>query len=374
MKLLHLVLDDKFTYSACDNFNKFESVDNSWVVIASGDLTYLKGSEFKKVSAREALLPDFKKFIKDFDFVIVHSLSKEHCDIVNGNPHNYLWVGMGFDYYEYINIDIYLSFSKRAEMYFVFKQKVKLFLSKFLKLNFGLAGNRYRAINLISHFAPVLPGEYSGVKRIFNHLKYVEWNYGSGTSLLSNNLELKSDAGSILIGNSSDPSNNHYEVIEMLSSLNVADRDIILPLSYGSVSYKKKLLNKIKTFDDFNFQVLEGFMPKEKYFDLLSDCGVVIMNHIRQQAGANISVMLFMGAKVFLNSKSPFYDLYKSKGAVIYSTDDMVRDPELLNGRLDSKSILLNRSIVNGFSKREAIDRKTELLIDTLRGFKASSS
>ncbi|MEY8215684.1 MAG: TDP-N-acetylfucosamine:lipid II N-acetylfucosaminyltransferase, partial [Colwellia sp.] len=225
---------------------------------------------------------------------------------------------------------------------------------------------RRKAINAVSFFAPVLPREFSGVKYVFNHLNYVEWNYGSSASVLTEDLVINEGSNSILIGNSSDPSNNHYEVIEMLSSLDVVDRNIILPLSYGSIRYKKKLLCSIKTFDSLSFKILDGFMPKDRYFDLLSDCGVVIMNHVRQQAGANIGVMLFMGAKVFLNSKSPFYEFYKSLGAIIYTVDDIKEEPSMLNSRLDKESIQINRDVVSGVVSQDNTDRKTVSLIKTL--------
>jgi dTDP-N-acetylfucosamine:lipid II N-acetylfucosaminyltransferase len=370
MKLLHLVVDDKFTTAARENFDKHEAVDNHWLVVASGDLTYLNSSEFEKVSVRESLLPSFKCRLKNYDFVIVHSLSSEHCDIININPHNYLWIGMGYDYYEYIEKNIYLPFSKKVQRLPVVKKKIESLLVQYLKLDWAMPEKRRKAINSISFFAPVLPDEFSGVKRIFTHLEYIEWNYGASATLLTDELLLKREAGSILIGNSSDPSNNHFEVIELLSSLGVSDNDIILPLSYGSVRYKKKLLNSIKGFDNLTFKVLDGFMPKESYFDLLTDCGVVIMNHVRQQAGANINVMLFMGAKVFLNSKSPFYEYYKSQGAVIYTVDDIKNDPSILKGRLDKESIKTNRDIVNYFANQGNINRKTASLIMTLKSSK----
>lgn len=374
MKLLHLVVDDKFTYAARENFDKYEAVDSDWLVVTSSEFKCLKADEFEKISARETMLPCFKERLKNYDVIVVHSLSREHCDVINNNPHKYLWIGMGYDYYEYIDKNIYLPFSIKTQRLPTIKNNIESLLGRYLKLGWVMPEKRRKAINAVSFFAPVLPGEFLSVKRAFNHLKYVEWNYGSSASILTEDLVLNEGSNSILIGNSSDPSNNHYEVIDMLSSLGVVDRNIILPLSYGSVRYKRKLLCSIKAFDSFNFEILNGLIPKEEYFNLLSDCGVVIMNHVRQQAGANIGVMLFMGAKVFLNHKSPFYDFYKSLGAIIYTVDDIKEEPSILNGRLDKESIQKNREIVSRIGRQDNTDRKTLALIKTLMSSKSSKS
>jgi hypothetical protein len=373
MKLLHLVIDDKFTYAARDNFDKFDAVDNDWLVVSSSKFTYLKLCDFEQISLRGTTLPGFKDSLGQSDFIIVHSLLREHCDFINNNPHHtYVWIGMGFDYYEYIDSDIFLPFSKRNQLFSSPLKSIDHFLGTYLKFKLSTAEKRRKAIGCISFFAPVLPGEFTGVYSVFKHLEYIEWNYGTSSSIIDESLVLNDDANSILIGNSSDPSNNHYEVVDMLSSLNLVDREIILPLSYGSPAYKKRLLKKLKAFDNLTFNVLEGFMPKNEYFNLLSGCDVVIMNHVRQQAGANIGVMLYMGAKVFLNSKSPFHEFYKSKGAVIYTIEDIEKDSSILYRKLDDESVQVNRDVVSSTASRENTDRKTKSLIQTLMDYQSA--
>ena len=123
-------------------------------------------------------------------------------------------------------------------------------------------------------------------------------------------------------------------------------------------SYKKLLLASIHCFD-LNLNALDKFINKEAYFRVLSNCKIVIMNHIRQQAGGNIIVMLFMSAKVFLNKSSPFYEFYRSKGAIIYTVEELKQSLSLLKGYLSEREVAVNRKVVLDESEENSIISKT---------------
>lgn len=373
MKLLHLASDDKFTHAAFDNFNKQAGADCTWLVVTSNELEYLKAEDFETISFNNAKLKEFKDYLSRFDFVIVHSLSEVHCKIIIDNPHRYVWIGMGYDYYGYVERDVHIGFSKKVNFLEVGLKRAIRSIFKNASFDFPSENLKSEAISKVMFFAPVLPNEFFPVKKIFNNLEYIEWNYGSLAKSLTDDMGLKEGANSILLGNSSDSSNNHVQVLDTLSELNMSDRRIVLPLNYGSKVYKKLFLRKLRRYQTLNLDVLNDFMPKDQYFDYISGCDVVIMNHVRQQAGANIAIALFMGAKVFLNRKSPFYDFYTNKGAILFSVEEISKSPEVIKGRLCQDDVRRNREVVLSVSSQENTDRKTAGLIECLRSTVAES-
>jgi hypothetical protein len=90
------------------------------------------------------------------------------------------------------------------------------------------------------------------------------------------------------------------------------------------------------------------------------------MNHLRQQALGNITVMMFYGAKIFLNKKNPAYTFYKNLGAVIFSIDEL--NNESLNIGLTTQEIEKNRKILLDNFNKDTMLKKTKQLIKIVNG------
>lgn len=123
----------------------------------------------------------------------------------------------------------------------------------------------------------------------------------------------------ILLGNSADPTNNHMEAIDWLSTFDLGDRKVITPLNYGDRAYRQMICEYGEEKLGSNFEPIKSFLPFETYQEILRGCGYAVMNHLRLQAGGNISQMLANGGKVFMNNTS-LYQAYKGWGAHIFRT------------------------------------------------------
>jgi len=85
----------------------------------------------------------------------------------------------------------------------------------------------------------------------------------------------------------------------------------------------------------------------EQYIKKLQGCGIVIMNHYKQQAVGNILMMLWLGSKVYLNESNTIYHYLKRIGIKIFSIDnDLIRDNHLALMNLSQDEIDQNRSIL----------------------------
>jgi hypothetical protein len=158
----------------------------------------------------------------------------------------------------------------------------------------------------------------------------------------------------IQIGNSASFSNNHLEVLDKLKGFDLSDRKLFFPLSYGNHRYRRLVIKHgIKLFGPAFMPVTE-LMPIEKYRELIQSCGIIIMNHNRQQGLGNITLGLWRGAKIFLNNTS-VYKHYKALGAHIFSIEDDF-DPVNTSSLepLSYDQVITNREVI----KREANKNK----------------
>jgi hypothetical protein len=153
------------------------------------------------------------------------------------------------------------------------------------------------------------------------------------------NESIKIQGNDILLGNSASYTNNHIEAIDILSKLNLGNRQVNIPLSYGNTSYANSIIQYAKNVLPNNNKPLTDFLHLQEYNVLLSNCGIVIMNHYRQQAVGNVLAALYLGAKVFLNNTT-FYQYLKRIGCVIFLIDDY-----LINQQADALEILSDEEI-----------------------------
>jgi hypothetical protein len=209
---------------------------------------------------------------------------------------------------------------------------------------------------------PVVPTEFPLVKKINSKVKYAPFTYGCIEDLLGNKIDKNvKNQPNILLGNSADPSNNHVEVFLELSKLELKDRIVYVPLSYGgNDAYKKQVLNAGRELLGANFQPLIDFMPLEKYNEILLSCGTLIFNHNRQQGVGNIIISGYLGASLFLNEKSPVYQYYKSIGIKVFSISQVSK---LIATPLNDYDININKTKLNKLYSKAAVHEKINTLL-----------
>ena len=159
----------------------------------------------------------------------------------------------------------------------------------------------------------------------------------------------------VLLGNSSDYSNNHLDIFQLIKGIN---KKLIVPLSYaGYNSYKKLIINEGERVFDKLFSPITEFIPLIKYNKLLLSCNTVIMYHIRQQALGNIFMSLYIGMRVFLNKKSGTYKYLKDRGVIVFDLDS---DFGLIGVELEEKEKHINRKLVLKIRGQEVTNKKVQ--------------
>lgn len=134
----------------------------------------------------------------------------------------------------------------------------------------------------------------------------------------------KESKGSIYIqvGNSSDPANNHIEVLSFISENQTGLCEIFCPLSYGSDAHKRYVIKTGKMLFSDRFHPITELMSFDDYNKYLATIDVAIFNHDRQQAMGNIIGLISMGKKVVLKSSITPYEFFTDLELGVYTLAD----------------------------------------------------
>ena len=384
--ILHLAQDEKFIDMGFGMFEEAAPGQNECMVLTrSLPLKYIKSIPYTAINLREADFKALAKELERYDFVVLHSLDKNIQKILQyvSKKLTMVWIGFGYDYYDLIvekQTDLYDPLTTKlfeqhhpsTPVQVPFYKNDKYFPVRILrKIKRRISGTKTKKeiINNIDYFAPVLNSEYDMVKNNFGKYfspKFIDWNYVSQEDDIKGFENMKISSNGILIGNSASYENNHLEIMELLKRCNVSNRKIIAPLSYGGggTNYRDAIVNKGREVFGVNFFPLVDFIPMVEYTNIISLCSVVIMNHIRQQALGNISIMLYLGATVFLKKENPIYSFFKEDGAVIFSIEELEENPNLIDYRLSLNEIDINREMIRKDSNKELMLKKTKNLIN----------
>lgn len=150
------------------------------------------------------------------------------------------------------------------------------------------------------------PGEANLVPRSFDFV----WDYPSRMYAYDLLLELFVDAtpdfeaGVVkdlaVLGNSGDPENNHFALIEFAKSRDI--KSVILPLSYGGTSHYRDtvLAQAISFFGASNVFPLVEHLPLDRYKILVGEAEYVITGHNRQQSAGLLRIGCQFKKKVCL--------------------------------------------------------------------------
>ncbi len=128
----------------------------------------------------------------------------------------------------------------------------------------------------------------------------------------------------ILVGNSTDPSNNHFEALDKLAKFKDEDIQIFVPLSYGRYqAHAKAVIEYGSNLFGDKFIPITKFMKIDEYKQFLSSIDIAIFNHKRQQAMGNTITLLSLGKTVFLQPEVSQTQFFKSLGIKVFSVEQL---------------------------------------------------
>lgn len=381
MKIAHFFSDPKFIHGAHKSFEAVAPGASTYFFDDTGEIP----ESLKSVSpVKFEMNKDGISQLDEFDVWVIHGLSGNRLKILNHKKKHQkvVWIGMGYDYYDLIFPNqIYLFEEVTAAEAPIprpprlsFTQLFSFEGAKSIARKLGVMKLRkLLKMRRVDVFCPVLNSEYGMVLKRYKPFlpKLMDWNYGSSSELLTNliaNTKIDvADKKNVLIGNSATATNNHLEIFQLFSNSKLFPlADIIVSLAYGDADYKTWLNGRGKHFFGKRYKPFEQFVPVEEYLALITCCSHVIMNHRRQQAGANVAFALAAGARVIMNPVNPLYQEWLNRGALINSTAELKSSPGSIQQPLTEDEILKNRSVVAKHIHPNVFENKTRALLEEL--------
>ncbi|WP_313950209.1 TDP-N-acetylfucosamine:lipid II N-acetylfucosaminyltransferase [Accumulibacter sp.] len=379
IKFLHLCHDDKFIQFVQDSFESVFPGRNRYIVWGDEDAPrpagYAKaGYHTRFVGYSYLLSRDLTEDLAWCDAAIVHCMTPWAAFVALRSSSNVLvvWSGWGFDYYDLIrlpnggvlkethHLNSYTKKSKGA------KRSINAIVRGLERRGWNWVYRRFmekKILPRVKLFSSPIPEDWGLLRNACHDFKaeYVQLNYGSVDSMFRVGPDRVSGRD-ILIGNSASATNNHAEAFETIRRLDLEGRCILVPLSYGDINYAAKVIALGERMFGDKFHPLVDFIPINKYNEIIASCSIVLMNHLRQQGLGNINIMLYKGAKVFLNKENPIYGFFKAKNTAIFRIDEIDSMGISVFEPLARDAIALNKSIIDRYWSADAVSENIHQL------------
>lgn len=375
--ILHIVPDDKFIDVAIMLMDTVTNVSNMYVCPVDEEHVEQQGFRFITLKERVSLfsISKLNQLLDEVpvDIVAFHTLPFCFYEYVLRIPKSIKiwWLIWGYDIYtntsDYdIPPIIPLQLYKPQTKNYIksrFSPTLTTGIKRTAKILMNYNGNRDRAnkikketsvaklmrqsvLERIDYVSTVLPIEYEMLSKIkrFN-AEYIPFQYPFKPQ--DSTFHRLPQASYILVGNSSDSTNNHLDVIQLIRKRSI-DNVLYLPLAYGDAGYKKYLI--AQTAGQKNILIQDDFISREEYISILSNCKAAVFGHIRQQALGNIVIMMMLGLKVFLYKDSICYKYFKANGYLVFSVEKDL-NKESIEQALSEDEVEINRTkIIDAFS------------------------
>lgn len=383
-KIVHIVTDEKFINSAYWQFNEIFPKKNTFYLLVDDTNRKLKhvilNEDFIIIENNLKSLKSLANKFSNNEIVVFHGMHYYRSIVLNHLSDNckIIWMLWGIEVYNnpYINdqaklygnltSDFILRSVKEKFRHFV-KKNTRQFYYKLKKRTEAPNKLILKAIKKADYCGILYQEEFEIVQKSINtEIKFLKFSYYPIELMVGEN-KARIKANNILIGNSASLTNNHLEAFELLKTLPVQNRKIIVPLSYGDPKYAKSIIGiGNKMFPDV-LEPLVDFMPLHEYNKHLEQCGIVIMNHYRQQAVGNVLTMLWMGAKVYLDERNTLFHYLKRIGIYVFSIQKDLRsdNPNVFN-LLEKNFQESNREILKGEIGQKALLEKLRSQLETI--------
>ncbi|GLS89621.1 hypothetical protein GCM10007916_06880 [Psychromonas marina] len=218
---------------------------------------------------------------------------------------------------------------------------------------------REKVIKRIPLIISYVKGDFDVIQKQYNSgAKYLKADYPSPIDISAIEKTCIKDVDDlkktkiIVLGNSADPSNEHFESIDILSKYKNESILIKCILSYGgNDEYKNQVIKYGKEKFEEKFLPILEYQSFDEYLEMINASDICVLNHKRQQGLGNQKVFLMLMKKLYISNVTTPFDYFKSIDINIDATEKIVDMSYEEFIRTDNKYLLNNRvNILNDIS------------------------
>ena len=380
---LHLARDEKFINSARALFDSVTPDPNLFIISTDTPeqaCTYIhKTDHTLVVSSNPRIIGQLIDSREDVDALVVHGIDSCAAEAITLLKRRLpiLWLAWGFDVYDVSPTLGWHLYQPRTLEYvskrwpIPLNRRLPMIARRFLNRLAVHRSLRYRtqlrAIKACAFCAPVFPTENEIIRRHWGFKgEFLRFSYGDYADEADRSYTESIAARNILVGNSASSTSNHVDAFEILSRLRLGDRKIIVPLSYGGTDdYRTYVIKAGNSVFGRNFLPIVDFMSLKDYSALVKTCGIYLLYHMRQQAGGNIVMGLWNGARIFLPEGNPGYKYFRGLGAEVFSLNRELNQGSL-DRPFDLSTVERNRTVVRREYGPRAVLERVRKVVATL--------
>lgn len=202
-----------------------------------------------------------------------------------------------------------------------------------------------RSYAQIDFFCSLLPSDFLYYQKVSKNTstKHLPFAYLSLEEIMPGLNNFISKGNKIMLGHSSSPSGNHFEILSRLNEIN-SQFSIFVPLAYGDKKYGDLIETEtLKKFPKADIQ--RNKLDKDLYYKKLTEVAWSIINVKVQQGLGNITALIWMGVKVFLDENSSTFIDFTNWGILVFSIQRDLNKMEL-SQKLTAAQIENNKKII----------------------------
>ena len=154
-----------------------------------------------------------------------------------------------------------------------------------------------------------------------NNFKRISYIFPISKNIIDNVKKEKKDFIRIQINNSCD--NSTLEMLDILSKFKNENIKITTILSYGKMQFKDKIIKKGTEIFGDKFEYINELLSAEDYAHHLAQNDILILNQNRQQGVGNTLASLYIGNKVYINSKVLTYNFFNNQNIKVFASDSI---------------------------------------------------
>lgn len=334
--IVHIAADEKFIDTAYEIYEKAFPGKNRFFILYEEDeerFRHLsKAKEYEIIEISDDYLSLIRKKLSQVKIVVYHGMNFYQMWLAQALKDNNLitvWTVFGFEVFRNPYLFGKEIYGRKTYRRFVFNLKdiVKNWIRPFYFMFLGKERDTFKAyldvLREMDYVGVLAEEEYAnlehriGLRKNIKQLRFTYYPLGlikaTGTTLTGDN---------ILLGNSARSTNNHLEAFDRLKGIDLGNRKIIVPLSYGNEEYASEIIKIGNRLFGDKFCPLIKYLPLNEYQEILQTCSVVIMNNYRQQGVGNVLNSLYYGAKIYLSKKNTVYHYLKRLDCLVFSIDE----------------------------------------------------
>jgi dTDP-N-acetylfucosamine:lipid II N-acetylfucosaminyltransferase len=349
--------DDKFLDYYIHMSESYIKDESSYVVLSRTDeLVFIKTKHPNlnvynrdDAASYKALLSD----IKESSILIFHSFQPKDYTFIKALPEQTtkVWLFWGADGYAAFPQS---SVVTRKSHSLIYKPSLINYLKSpvsYLRGYFrsGANSRAREVINKMDYCATWVENDFLLAKSVNEKIKPLCFSYYAKELMNFESLKVSHlDKSKIFLGNSANNSNNHVDALLFLKKIEYKGT-IYCPLSYGGTSiYKKNICDLGEKLFGEKFVALRNFMPLDEYQTIVNSCGIIWMNHKRQQAAGNLFVSFLTQKIVITDEDNPMNSTFKKWGLTFYSKEVLKNLDEVsISALSDNKKVINDRLTIS---------------------------